>query len=552
PAQPAPQKASDAAQRGVRPYAAETSAVPPKAARQENEAPAGAPQPFVRDAVPPLPGSAPDSVADAADRVRSDTQYELPPYIPARAVKRSAQSKRKAKKNSRSAKKRGGAPEKERPARGAAPQKARRPAAHVESAAPRRRLGIIIPCAVLGLIAALALVFLPSIRFAANLLSGNYEKAASVYQQSVGSSRLQSPVGEKIVQIVSNRALSSYLGGSSDYEASCARLDGIALIPNFTASANAVKTELTQQYASATAYEAAQQALAIQDYESAVEQLKAVSENSKYYDQAVSQLADTSELYKNETLTAIETYTSSADFEPLFTAADKALTLLDGDADIQKAYDNAETAFYNYAFGLMKQSVLNGDYATASRILTNAHAACPNGEKIAALYATYSPYLTAADVLDMAASGQTALSESTSVLSNYMPGTDADSAGKTNYGTGLVLRASVSDSFSRTYALGGTYSTLTGYISAVGAAGAKDTGCYARLTITGDGYTLYSSPYIYGDTQPAAVDVDVSGVESLTIRLEIVTHDGTQYAAGLLDFLLFPDMTGLNDLLEAA
>ncbi|MEA4911782.1 MAG: NPCBM/NEW2 domain-containing protein [Oscillospiraceae bacterium] len=543
---------SDAAPRaGVQPYASDVSGVVPTRQRTATPAPAGSAQPFIRETTPPIPDSARGSASEA-DYVRSDSEYTLPPYIPERAVKRTAQSKRKAKKSSRGGKRRAArteAPKTVRPApRSAQPTK--RTARGEKSG---RRLPVVILCAVLGVLVAAALVFLPSIRFAASLLSGDYAKASTIYMQSVGASRLQSPVGEKIALLTADRALSRYLNGSADYDSACAQLDGIAQISSFTAAANAVKTQLTQQHESKLAYDAAQTALAEEDYATAVEQLQKISPNYSKYDEAARQLDDTVQLYKQDVLAAIASYTSDADFEPLFAVADRALTLLDSDADIRAAYDNAETAFYNYAFNLIRQSALSGDYAVAARVLKNAYAACPNGARIAQLYATYSPYLLATDLLDLPASDQTALSETTSVLTNYVPGSDADASGKSDYEAGLVLRAPVSDSFSRTYAINSQYSMLTGCISAIGAsAGLEDTGCYARVTITGDGYTLYSSSSVYGTTSPVSIEADVSNVDTVTIRLELRTHDNTEYAAGLLDFLLFPDTQGLLDLLEAA
>ncbi len=429
----------------------------------------------MRDANPPIPDGANDE-ADAATYVRSDSGYELPPYIAPRAVKRTQQSKRKAKKAAKSAAKaRSGATprsassksaaHRSAPAKSVAPKRTHTTSARpVRSAADPARTKKIVSIALAGLgglIVLCALVFLPTIRFAVDLLSGSYDAAASVYENSVGSSRLQSPLGEKVVAFTAERALNRFLSGEMDYDAASAQLDGIARISAFTAAANEAKTELTQQYESQNAYTAAQEAMARQDYETAVEQYQLVAPVYKYYEDAASRLADAEVSYRDETLTLMREYTASADFEPLFARADKALVLLGADEEIQRAYDDAESAFYNYVFNLMRQSVLGGDYEMAGRMLTNAAAACPAGERIAELCATYGPYLAPQELLNMTAVSQTALDSSASVLSNYMAGADADNAGRADYGYGLVLRAPQSDSFSRTYALNGEYEELT-------------------------------------------------------------------------------------------
>ncbi len=72
------------------------------------------------------------------------------------------------------------------------------------------------------------------------------------------------------------------------------------------------------------------------------------------------------------------------------------------------------------------------------------------------------------------------------------------------------------------------------------------------MTVTGDGYTLYSSPAVYGDTAPAYMEIDVSGVDEVTVRLEVTTHDSTEYNAALLDFLVYKSMDDVRALLEPA
>ena len=73
-----------------------------------------------------------------------------------------------------------------------------------------------------------------------------------------------------------------------------------------------------------------------------------------------------------------------------------------------------------------------------------------------------------------------------------------------------------------------------------------DPNCYGRLSIYGDGSLLYSSSSVNGASDPVAVDVDLSNIDTLTIRVDMKTTNSTELTLALMNFNLFKDMTELK------
>ncbi len=80
------------------------------------------------------------------------------------------------------------------------------------------------------------------------------------------------------------------------------------------------------------------------------------------------------------------------------------------------------------------------------------------------------------------------------------------------------------------YNLGGRYRTLTGLFAVDDLS--KNYNGTVRLVFLGDGVTLAQTPWMQGGSAPAAVSVDVSGVQNLQIQYQVKDAQGTVYATG--------------------
>ena len=475
-----------------------------------------------------------DNPYDYEETNEDEDEYQAPPYIAPRAVKRGTKGK---KKTSSSSKK-----------KGKSSTKVSAVAASGKTEGKKKGgKGVLIALAcVVGVIVIAAAVFFPSLKFSISLLSGDYDAAGVQYASSVAPSSLQSLVGNKVAEYVVNKTVASYTDGSADYETVSAIFDKLSSMTALDAIVSAGRSTLDTQHTSNVAFDAANEALSADDFKTAVEQFMLVDPINANYTAAQTKLSDAKSSLKAQILENTSNNFAQGYYTATFTDYDIADALLANDSDIANQYATHEAAYVTYIVDLVKTYIMDSNYTDALSAINASTKLCHKSSELAALSEAYTGWISPINVFTLAASDEDGAADGNSET-DWVSGSDSDNRGSFEYASGKIFKITTSDVFSKEYALDGQYEKLSGFFGAHGSSAAvTDPNCYGRLSIYGDGSLLYSSSSVNGASDPVAVDVDLSNIDTLTIRVDMKTTNSTELTLALMNFNLFKDMTELK------
>ncbi len=378
------------------------------------------------------------------------------------------------------------------------------------------------------------------------------EELEQVQQLSAEMDTLPEGFAEKIcekLEALGNR----YTDGSCDYAAADAALRSYEAmaIPGTADAAGACRTRLEQIRISREAYVRGQQLEAAKDYPAAMECYTQVSEEDRWgWENAQQKIQQCRDAYRNlilqeagafaqagaysDAIARLQNGLSILENDPTLTSqmeayilaqADKerqelisqaqaladggdypaALALLAGqeEAELQQAYLSLREAYAEWSMMQAQAVLLEIDYQASLAVIEEALLLLPDHEALLAakaLYESYAPVYLAECALLVSEGSKLCVDEHT-----------ADQEGNT-YTHSLALNKG-----SLTIPLQGEYVSFSGTIACPAGFAEDSYRTGAGIEISADGVVIYSSGILSVHSQPKRFQLDISGVQELTI-----------------------------------